>query len=280
MENYLQRLIYEYRELDLRLKKIEMFLERNGSEGGIVEPQTELLKEQLTHMRRYFDVLGKRLDNLGFGRENAMSLHLPQISRRKVLERAVDECLVEMCMKSQPSDSYEVLCDEYELGKIKREDKVYDRYYLSREEYDYIKEKYKDAYNIRNTWRGNCDLIIRDLSEGGYADGSVEDENGLKTRTIEKIAPISDSIGEDALGKVIERIKQIRDFYRFDREENSFDFTLSLGSASPTFNKKVVMDYWRSQNKDIEIVERDPSKFWENDEYGEENCTDEECQDG
>ena len=62
---------------------------------------------------------------------------------------------------------------------------------------------------------------------------------------------------------------KVKEFYRFNREENSFSTSIALG-ASPTSNPESVKEYWKSQGIDIEIEERNPLLFWERDYYGDE----------
>jgi hypothetical protein len=39
--------------------------------------------------------------------------------------------------------------------------------------------------------------------------------------------------------------------------------------CSPTTNKETVINYWKTQGVDLDIVDRDPNTFYENDAYGE-----------
>jgi len=76
------------------------------------------------------------------------------ITRDDVLSRAVTECYREMFAKAQPEADYDNLLEEYRQGKID-EDKdgpVYNRHYLSYEEYIYIMNKYIDAYKIASIY--------------------------------------------------------------------------------------------------------------------------------
>ena len=72
--------------------------------------------------------------------------------------------------------------------------------------------------------------------------------------------------------KVLENIKTCKDFYKFGgRDQEAFRVNIALG-ASPTCNPNTVVEYWKSQGKDIKIDERhyDSNVFWEEDEYGED----------
>ena len=119
----------------------------------------------------------------------------------------------------------------------------------------------------RNTWKENCDVILRDLKEGGLIDGW---DDKLDCRGAEHTKPLKEIIGEDNANKVIKLIEGFRDFYRFDHEESSFNFTMYLG-CGPTSNPKTVIDYWKSQGVDITIDEKKDlteDDYWELDMYG------------
>lgn len=270
MDTYKNRAAEEYRQLYRRIEKLDAFLKRDKIEETIGEKQFDLLHKQLDAMRDYLDALGARLEDFNFTIEDVLKYHEPALSREMIFNKACDDCLIEMYEKAQPPESYTALCTEYEHGKIGKEDRVYDRYYLSREEYNYIKDKYKEAYNIKAKWYDNMDLLLKNLEEGGLRDGYREDDNGLGHRTAEKIPPLTELIGEEHANIVLQTIRDIKNFYRFDREENGFEWFIGLGSASPTCNKESVIKYWKEKGIDIVIEDRDPDKFWEIDEYGEE----------
>ena len=69
--------------------------------------------------------------------------------------------------------------------------------------------------------------------------------------------------------KVFDLIKDIKDFYEFDKDETQFDFNVYLG-CSPISNAETVKEYWKSQGIDIEIdtTELSEDQYWELDNYG------------
>ena len=218
------------------------------------------------------------------------------LDRDKILEKAYNECMAEMYAKAQPSADYYQLCEDAKNGKIGKDERVYERYYLSQEEFLHIRDKYVKAYGMEGTWKSNIELLEQYLTEGGTKDKYIEshtDENGHYHpgyRGYEKVKPIKEQIesilnNEFASGEVSPFVKDaIRDkiaeivmttisdckeFYRFDREESTFGASIALG-PSPCSNKDTVIEYWKSQGIDIEIEERNPLLLWEQDYYGDE----------
>lgn len=217
------------------------------------------------------------------------------LDRNKVIQKIYDECLAEMYAKAQPSVDYWQLIDDVKTGKISKGETVYDRYYLSKEEFDHILNKYVQSYKMEETWKPNIELLEQYLTEGGTKDKYIEshtDEDGHYHpgyRGYEKVKPIKeqienilndefasgevspfvkDAIRDKIVESVMNTINDCKEFYRFDREESSFKASIALG-PSPTSNKDTVIEYWKSQGIDIEIVERNPLLLWEHDYYGD-----------
>lgn len=217
------------------------------------------------------------------------------MDRSDILKKAMHDCYAEMYAKSQPSADYNQLIEDVKSGKIDKNEKIYNRHYLSEEEYKYILNKYIDAYGMKEKWRPYVDILLQDLSEGGYKDAWIVeyDEDGEKVggyRGYEKLKPMEDEIKDiieqygqqdecDKMSKhisdrIMELISTYRDYYRFDREESSFSASIALG-ASPTSNKDTVVSWWK-ENKgiDIEIEDRNPKLFW----YLDNGYTDEDLE--
>lgn len=217
------------------------------------------------------------------------------LDREEVLVNAVKDCYREMFAKAQPMADWDNLCAEKKAGKID-EDKdgpVYDRHYLSSDEYIYIINKYLDAYKIKTEWKEDIDILKEYLIEGGMKDKYVEehtDENGNHHpgyRDYEKVpslkehigkiiydeydgnGEIADAVTEKVVNKVMELIETCQDFYSFNMDEQKFRNTLALG-ATPTSNKETVKQWWKEHyDVDIEIEDRNPMLFWEMDYYGD-----------
>lgn len=218
------------------------------------------------------------------------------LDRKEILERAYTECMTEMYAKAQPSVDYHQLIEDAKNGKIGKDERVYERYYLSHEEFEHIRNKYIDAYGLIEKWRPNIELLEQYLTEGGTKDKYIKshtDEDGHYHpgyRGYENVKPIKEQIervlnDEFASGEVspfvkdslrdkitevvMNTISDCKEFYRFDREESQFSASVALG-PSPTSSKETVIEYWKSQGVDIDIVEPNPLLLWERDYYGDE----------
>lgn len=217
------------------------------------------------------------------------------LNRRSILERAYHECMREMYSRAQPSCDYDQLLKDAADGKIGKEERVYERYYLSQAEFKYILEKYIQAYNIKRYWDDYIEILQKYLAEGGSKDkyiNSYTDEHGIyhpgyrgyesvpklkeQINNILKVAAdgcdlaLLDQIRDKITNKVFEIIDDCKTFYKFDSEESSFSASVALG-ASPSSSAERVKEYWKEEHGiDIEIEERNPLLFYEKDKYGDE----------
>ena len=119
--------------------------------------------------------------------------------RKTILAKAVDECLREMYARSQPMADYDNIVEEYRTGKIKKDECVYDRHYLSQDEYKYVVEKYVYKYNIKSHWKDDIGVLEEYLSKGGHKDKYIkdwEDEHGHHPgyRSYEDVPPLKKQI--------------------------------------------------------------------------------------
>lgn len=197
-------------------------------------------------------------------------------NREDILKKAVDDCFREMYAKAQPSADFDQLVQDAKDGKIGKDECVYERYYLSSEEFKYIVDKYVDMYRIRSEWQDDVDVVL-DFLENGGTDEVRNDDTGDKEYV--RIPGLKDElyniIGDSGLAdkvydSVIGKINKCKRYYRFNAEESAFRFSTAFG-PSPTCNMKTVKDYWKNEKGiDVEIEERNPLTFWERDEYGDE----------
>lgn len=215
------------------------------------------------------------------------------LSREDILERAYNECMTEMYAKSQPSANFNELLEGVKNGTIidTPNDKVFERYYLSYEEFHYILNKYVELYGMSEKWTDYLETVERYFTGEGRKDiwiGEKTDEDGNKHpgyRSSEAVPHIKDTIYNilkqyindsntqeirDKIAKeVLSYVENCKNYYRYDREEHNFSARVALG-CSPTTNKNSVIEYWKKQGIDIEIVERNPRLLWDMDYYGEE----------
>ena len=217
------------------------------------------------------------------------------LDREEVLVQAVKDCYREMFAKAQPAADWDNLNVEYKEGKIdeKKDGPVYDRHYLSMEEYMYILDKYLEAYRIKGEWKDDIEVLEEYLNQGGSKDKYIEeytDENGdyhPGYREYEKVPPLKNMIlkemydwlddenqcngaAENITKIVMDTIATCKNFYSFNMDEQKFRNTLAM-SATPTSNAETVKKWWKEHyDVDIEIEERNPLLFWEKEYYGEE----------
>ena len=211
--------------------------------------------------------------------------------RDDILIQAIKECYTEMFAKAQPMADYENLLEEAKTGKISKDEHIYDRHYLSQEEYAYIINKYLDIYNIKSEWRDHVETVEEYLKIGGsknkYID-SYTDENGnyhTGFRSYEEVPPLKEHIykiinkyfndtnntcTDEVVNKVFELIDTCKNFYKYNSDEMKFRNEMAFGT-SPTCNKETVKKWWKDNyNVDIEIEDKNPLLFWEYDYYGDE----------
>lgn len=218
-----------------------------------------------------------------------------KLNRNQILCQAVDECMREMYLKSQPSADFDQLVQDIKDGKIDKNERIYERYYLSQDEFKYILNKYKEAYRINKEWVPNIEVLEDYLKLGGNKDKYIPekiDEDGFKHpgyRGYEKVPSlieqfksyladkysdkeVASKYAKELANIVLTTISDCKDYYKFDREEDDFNYSIYLGS-SPTSNKESVKKWWK-ENKgiDIEIEDRIPRLFW----YYDEGYTDED----
>jgi len=215
------------------------------------------------------------------------------LDREEVLCKAYEDCIREMFAKAQPSADWDNIIEEYKAGKIdeKKDGPIYDRHYLSAEEFKYILDKYMKAYRIESEWKENVDVIEEYLNKGGNKDKYIEDyddEYGHHPgyRSYEEVQPLkehidnilSSYIGEknckqvrdEITNKVMELISTCKNYYSFNVDEQKFRNTVCM-RCSPTGSIETVKKWWKDHyDVDIEIEERNPLLLWEQDYYGDE----------
>lgn len=188
-----------------------------------------------------------------------------RLTRNDVIKKAYDECLTEMYAKAQPPLDYMDTVRRIKKGEEveTRLDPLYQRHYLSQDEFHYILNKYIEAYGMSPYWKDSVETVEEYLKNGGLK--TVYKNDGKTTVRTPKLV---DEIGEENAEKVFALIKDCKDFYRFDREGSDFSCSISLG-CSPMSSKERVIQYWKEHGKDITIEDREPDTFWYRDEYGD-----------
>lgn len=191
------------------------------------------------------------------------------LDRNIIISEAVDRCLTEMYKKAQPSANWQDYVDMAKRGEIDKDELIFERHYLCESQFDYIANKYKEAFRCVNEWRNNCEFLLNCLKEGGFRRCFTTIGNDNHVKSAEPTPTLNELLDKDNAEKVYKLIKDLMEFYRFDDDEEKFNFNVYLG-CSPTSNAQTVKDYWKSKGKDIEIDETEltEEQYWELDEFG------------
>lgn len=198
-----------------------------------------------------------------------------RFNKKDVFNEAYMRCMREMYAKAQPAADYDEIVKYYRECQAHHlvPDRIYKHHYLSQEEYQYIRQKYIEAYGFKDEFKDHCDIIIRDLVDGCSKDKYIAEHTDKLGNWhpahsgYEKVPPLKQQINPDIAQYVIDFIKQRRDYYRFDTEETNFLASLSFND-SPTTNADEVIKYWKGIGVDIQI---DPRHYTNDDFWDEDN---------
>ena len=176
-------------------------------------------------------------------------------TRDDILEQAFYECLNEMYKWAQPSIDFNAL----RTGDFKddKEHPLWEKHYLSQDNYTYIKDAYASMYGITDEWDDTFNVIYNQLEKGGIEDdykAATKDRPGY--RDYKKVDSLKEHLSEKDYSTVIEYIKKIQNFFKGHSQETSkFSLTLAL-TCSPTSNPKSVLEYWKTHGRpDFKIKE-------------------------
>ena len=283
MDNYKRNIAKEYWDLSDKVESLEKTLSNPQFEKNVGSEIVELTRQRLSAMLTELDILSRQVKllepfNCNFGNCNE-NKNENFINRDTLLDEAELRCLREMYRKSQPAGDYDEYLRQLREGEIKEEigEEIYRRHYLSREEFKYILDKYVNAYGMEDYWNKHFDLLEEYMTKNGIIEKDdgfehLPDLEDIFKEMLKKWEDVPyDCIAVALKEAVIERIEQCRNFYRHGTEEGEFRATVALACGSPTSNKEEVKNYWKKMGIDIEIIDRDPDKFWPKDYYEELN---------
>lgn len=185
----------------------------------------------------------------------------------KILSEAVERCLAELYYFAQPS--VENIEEAVKKEGDSQDEPFYQKHYLSKEDYEYIIDKYIKMYNLEDYFKQDCNVLIRDLKEGYSVNKFTEYGRDYERKPNLETQLESKEIAD----KVIDIIENRKNFYRFYRDGEKLRFNIL--NYGPTSNKQQVIDYWKSQGIDIEIKDYNPDYNYERLELG---LSDEEIQ--
>lgn len=189
--------------------------------------------------------------------------------KSKILDEAIEACLREMYRCSQPSADYDKL-KEY-VKEHPEEEKgfpTFKRYYLSNEQFNYILNKYIEAYHLTPEWKNNIEIIKDDFKTGSRKEKYKKNSYGNVISEYVTTPPLSERIGVENTKKVLEMLDEISQFYRRDIDAQKFSYALRLGH-SPSSNLKEVKEFWKNRGVELEFEERncDEDTFFDMDYF-------------
>ena len=157
MEAYKRNIARDYWSLSDKIYALEQALDNKKFKENVGDELYKLTQERLKALKTEFEVVEKQVRLLepfeseyADVRQDRPDLSGNYLSRDMVIEQADLNCLREMYRKAQPSADY----DEYERklreGEIVEEigQEIYRRHFLSKEEFQYIVDKYVHAFRM------------------------------------------------------------------------------------------------------------------------------------
>ena len=174
---------------------------------------------------------------------NALTEQNKLINRDSILTEAINRCLQEMFHYAQPSIYLKELMKKEERNGERLD--LIDKHYLSKEMFDCILNKYIDAYHLDNYFQDSLELLLYYFENPYVKDYS----KGYKMH--KEIRKLFEKIGIENFEIVKDYIDKSKDYYNRNIDAETFKFNVM--NFSPTSNKQTVIDYWKSQGKDIEI---------------------------
>lgn len=190
------------------------------------------------------------------------------ITRKDILCEAIEKCLIELYNYAQPTVDFKQILKDISSGKFKDSDKdpFYSHYYLSHENFKYIYDVFVKAYKINSEWKDYIEIIEKFFDNEGVIRVYKSSSDGVTShKEYKRLDSIALQIGNENYEIVKDRLEKCKDFYNFNYELNSFGMAVALG-CSPSSNKEEVINYWKSQGKDIEIKDFNIDSFLYEDE--------------
>lgn len=189
---------------------------------------------------------------------NAVTENQNIINKENILSEAIERCLQEMYYHAQPSIDLKNAIKESKEKQEKVD--LIDKHYLSKEMYDSIVNKYIDAYHLDNYFQNSLELLLSYFEKPYVKDYS----KGYKTH--KEIRSLFEKIGKDNFEIVKDYIDKAKNYYNRNIDAESFRF--NVANFSPTSNKQTVIDYWKTQGKEIEIKDYNDDEIFELVYYG------------
>ena len=182
-----------------------------------------------------------------------------EVDNDNVIRECIINCLHEMYKWAQPSLNFKDYYKKLQNNEVVDDEKspLYEHHYLSHDNFIKIRDHYLYAYNLKPYWRTYCEVVKDYLLKGGHRDTYIEGKDGMPGyRGSEETLPITSFLNKEDSDKIAKLLDDCTNFYRFDRNYDGVSSNISLG-PSPTCNKETVIEYWKTQGKDITIEDFD-----------------------
>ena len=215
-------------------------------------------------------------------------------TRNDILSKASYDCIRDLYKLAQPHVEWDDFLQqniEYSEGE-KCEPCPYEFYYLPKEVMKEICDSYVRAYKIDSQQelldtieilKNYCNEPIVDKyiegelrEDGTHWPGhrGYEHPESLRLNLLNLITDSRLNLGGNSGKDIVDLVDKIKDkffefldmagnFYNWNRELNSFNTTVYLGS-SPSSNKEKVIENWKKyRNKDIEINDKEYEEWYD-----------------
>lgn len=168
-------------------------------------------------------------------------------TRDDIISQAIKECYIELYKWSQPSIDITSILTNNEF-KDDKECPMYMKHYLSKDNTEYIMDKYREMYGIVDTWNDTFDTLKDQLLKGGLENYYVSRNGDIPGyKDYKEVSPLNKVLSNPSdINIVIEYIEKVQNFFKWhSREVNNFNYTILLG-FSPTYESERVELYWQS----------------------------------
>lgn len=202
------------------------------------------------------------------------------LERKDILSECVERCMEEMYKYSQPAIDLKSAVEKIKQKEIveTKEHPLYTQHYLSFRNYQFILKHYLNIYGLFDYWDSDMELLIHNLKEGGVKNKYIPPQDGNPGyRGYEDVKPLQEYIGKEHSDIVFKILEDYKNFHKHgSREYDQVYMSIALG-ASPTSNKKAVINYWKSQGITLDIKDIDVESIYygdDNEEYDNTETTD------
>lgn len=179
----------------------------------------------------------------------------------EVMWQAIEDTLEEMYQNAYPPVSWKQRMQDAKEGKDVDKDLI-SHHYLPQSLYEEILQMAEHNYSYEKFFDDYTEHFSDFLLKGGHAHDI--DKGGRDD--YKDYSSLKEDIGEEAFAILEKRIKVYKRTFKFDWQRWKFNFTVM--NYSPNSNRQAVIDYWKSQNVELNIPDDDKiiAHYWGDDE--------------